>query len=491
MDNYDNGLTSICFNCQKFTKEGVINGCVINHMTHEVEKYPTVDSSFKECPNLLKKEDPGKTYEDIKNENKSELNYINKHKDDEKKMHNYESHVDEIHTPDRPLLKPEKELTPEEYLNWRQSILEKITNRDPLYQAYYGMTQEELFNKMDEEREKSKDKDFHPKSNEDMLKGELMISHLSQVTSWKRVLNAARRTIGKEPIDKEPSTSWKAKMLLAEHSPIRLLEYDFGWKNIRQWVTTHLVRHHEGVEKFVHSQRGDRRELPCDRDHVYQGAKNDMDMTVNAQAIINISRKRLCNCASPETREAWKSFVEELAKEDSVLASKCVPECIYRGFCPEFLGSCGYWKTPKYKQRLAEYRRTKFGKDIKYYCINEGEGKLQVIVANTGHIYKLPKFGIFKTGEIPYEGILALKLEEFKYEINKYINGNELCITEPIIPISSLVIACFSTVPYYENSRIVEGKVNIMPKDEIITHIDGNIYNNDIDNLVTNCEHVI
>ena len=87
------------------------------------------------------------------------------------------------------------------------------------------------------------------------------ISRLEQITSWKRVLNAARRTIGKEPLDKEPSNSWKAKMLLAEHSPIRLLEYDWSWDTIKQWVTAHLVRHHEGCEKFVHSQRGDRRAI--------------------------------------------------------------------------------------------------------------------------------------------------------------------------------------------------------------------------------------
>ena len=87
------------------------------------------------------------------------------------------------------------------------------------------------------------------------------IVRLIQVTSWKRVLNAARRTIGKGPLDKEPSNSWKAKMLLAEHSPIRLLEYDFSWESIKQWVTAHLVRHHEGCEKMVHSQRGDRRAI--------------------------------------------------------------------------------------------------------------------------------------------------------------------------------------------------------------------------------------
>lgn len=58
---------------------------------------------------------------------------------------------------------------------------------------------------------------------------------------WKRVVNAARRTWGKKPINKEPSDHFKKKVLLAEHSPIRLLEYDFTWEDIAQWVTTHRL----------------------------------------------------------------------------------------------------------------------------------------------------------------------------------------------------------------------------------------------------------
>lgn len=189
------------------------------------------------------------------------------------------------------------------------------------------------------------------------------IAELTQVTSWKRVLNAARRTIGKEPLDKEPSNSWKAKILLAEHSPIRLLEYEWTWKNIQQWVTTHLVRHHEGCEKFVHSQRGDRRAILEEynvnsRDELPQGALNDMDMTANAQALINISRKRLCSCASRETREAWQQVKAKIAEQDPILASKMVPECLYRGFCPEWINSCGYSRTEKFRKDLEEYRNT-------------------------------------------------------------------------------------------------------------------------------------
>ena len=187
------------------------------------------------------------------------------------------------------------------------------------------------------------------------------VNRVEQVTTWQRVLNAARRTIGKQPLEKMPSDEWKAKMLLAEHSPIRLLEFDWSWDNIRQWVTAHLVRHHEGCEKFVHSQRGDRRKILEDygvttRDELPQGALNDMDMSANAQALINISRKRLCNCASKETREAWIQVKNAIAKVDPVMASKMVPECIYRGFCPEFMSPCGYSNTEKYQQDLKIYR---------------------------------------------------------------------------------------------------------------------------------------
>lgn len=199
---------------------------------------------------------------------------------------------------------------------------------------------------------------------------------MERATLWKRALNAARRTIGKEPLNKEPSKSWRAKMLLAEHSPIRLVEFEWTWKDIMQWVTTHLVRHHEGCEKFVHTQRGDRRAIldeynVSSRNELPQGATNDMDMTANAQALINISRKRLCNCASKETREAWKQVQDAIREVDPVMADKMVPECIYRGFCPEFMNPCGYANTEKYQQDLKKYRSTNY--DESGYLINSNE----------------------------------------------------------------------------------------------------------------------
>ena len=178
-------------------------------------------------------------------------------------------------------------------------------------------------------------------------------------TTWKRALNAARRTVGKKPLDKEPSDSWKAKMLLAEHSPIRLVEYDITFQDIKQWVTVHLVRHWLGFIPFVHSQRDDRRKLDVPRDELPQGALNDMDFSVNAQAMINISRKRLCNKASPDTRDAWQKVVKAVGEIDPIMAEKCVPNCVFRGFCPE-MESCGYVNTQAYQDALKKYRNTDY-----------------------------------------------------------------------------------------------------------------------------------
>lgn len=183
---------------------------------------------------------------------------------------------------------------------------------------------------------------------------------VEQETSWSRALDAARRTIGKEPLHKEPSNNWKAKILLAEHSPIKLVEYNIHFKNLRQWVGVHLLRH-GFMLPFIHSQREDRRKLDCSRDELPQGSLNDQDFVVNAQTLINISRKRLCRCASKETQEAWKAVKSEIAKFDKVMADKMTSNCVYSGFCRE-LKCCGYINTEAYKKELETYRKTDYTK---------------------------------------------------------------------------------------------------------------------------------
>ena len=168
---------------------------------------------------------------------------------------------------------------------------------------------------------------------------------------WHEVKNAAMNTIGKDG-GIYPSTKWKKKILLAEHSPIRLLTLTIKMHDIPYWVSTHIVRHKIGIEHFVSSQRTDR--TGVNRDELPQNALVSHTIFVNAQSLIYISRKRLCSQASKETRELWKTVVEAVKEKEPEIGSVLVPECVYRGFCPEMKG-CGYVNTDDYKEKRREY----------------------------------------------------------------------------------------------------------------------------------------
>ncbi len=172
-------------------------------------------------------------------------------------------------------------------------------------------------------------------------------------STWRDVADAARTTINKEAGEGEPSSAWKKRILLAEHSPIRQLVFRWKWVGLKSWVSVHLVRHKFGIDHFVGTQRSDR--TGVDRNGARQDAPVIHECVANAQAILSISRKRLCRQASPETREAWGMVVEKLRETEPELASCCVPECVYRGFCPEFR-SCGYVRTADFERALAAYR---------------------------------------------------------------------------------------------------------------------------------------
>ena len=168
---------------------------------------------------------------------------------------------------------------------------------------------------------------------------------------WQVIKDATMTTISKDT-GSYPTSEWKKKLLMSEHSPIRIGNITFKLYDIQSFVSGHLVRHHIGCEKFVSSRRSDRYKSnePITRESLV-----DLTMNCNFQALINISRKRLCNCASKETREAWQMVKDEIAKVEPEVASCMVKECIYRGFCPEMF-SCGYHKTEAFKKELEEYR---------------------------------------------------------------------------------------------------------------------------------------
>lgn len=169
---------------------------------------------------------------------------------------------------------------------------------------------------------------------------------------WNDIKDSTMNTIGKTT-GSYPDSEWKRRLLISEHSPIRRMKFYWRWNGIKSWTSVHISRHKVGVDHFVSTQRSDRTGI--NRDTLPQGALVNHACDANAQALINISRKRLCSCASQETREAWQLVKDEIEKVEPELSSCMVKECIYRGFCPEIF-SCGYYKTDAFKKELAKYR---------------------------------------------------------------------------------------------------------------------------------------
>ena len=148
---------------------------------------------------------------------------------------------------------------------------------------------------------------------------------------WQKIKDSALFTIHKES-GKYPTEEWKKKILLAEHSPIREGNIIVNVYDVPSFVITHFCRHHNGVEKYVSTFRSDR----VDYDEVpNRNTLQNMRLSLNFQAFINISRKRFCNAASYETRMVWKMIMETVKTYDEALYFACVPECVYRGGCPE------------------------------------------------------------------------------------------------------------------------------------------------------------
>lgn len=96
-----------------------------------------------------------------------------------------------------------------------------------------------------------------------------------------------------------PTNEWKRKLLMSEHSPIRRIKIYWRWKDIKYWVSVHIVRHKIGIEHWVTTQRTDR--TGVNRDESTQESFVNHACEADAQALINMSRKRLCYCASKET----------------------------------------------------------------------------------------------------------------------------------------------------------------------------------------------
>lgn len=170
--------------------------------------------------------------------------------------------------------------------------------------------------------------------------------HIQPLTDLPLLQRAAQMTTHGQPIN-APLKAWYR----TEHSPVRARMFWVELLQIPTFVSVHLVRHKIGVEHYVQSMRPDR------------GGAGDTvtnrltpvnhGLLINAQALIQISRKRLCYAASAKTVGVWARLRKAMKEVDPALAAYMVPECAYRnGICPEFK-ECG----PGVEKVVTVYRR--------------------------------------------------------------------------------------------------------------------------------------
>lgn len=116
-----------------------------------------------------------------------------------------------------------------------------------------------------------------------------------------------------------------------EHSITRSQIFSVQLIDVPTFVSVHFVRHVTTVP-FVRSKRIDR-----DGDGTEDRFTPVSHRFIcNAEALLNMARRRLCFKASPETR-GWMIRIKEKIREvDPDLAHYMVPNCVYRGgLCPE------------------------------------------------------------------------------------------------------------------------------------------------------------
>lgn len=164
---------------------------------------------------------------------------------------------------------------------------------------------------------------------------EVTVTDVLGLTYFKKACEA---TSGKE-LPEDRVMPLLKKMYKAEHSPIRERKFWVEVKRCPVFVANHFRTHNVGIEHFHLSHRSDRTGI---NDTITNRlTPTSFSFMCNAQSLINMARKRLCNKASKETRDVMKLIrLCLLDGVDPALAECMVPECEYRGQCNE-LHSCG------------------------------------------------------------------------------------------------------------------------------------------------------
>ena len=159
---------------------------------------------------------------------------------------------------------------------------------------------------------------------------------------WSEVRRRAMITIYGKGLGfnyEEPDFSWKQRILEARHSPIRYLQYSFLFQDIPSNISVHLCRHIH-AQPYVSSLRNDR-QTQMDGDSAPRNTPVNMIIDVNAEELMIIANKRLCNKASVKTREAVQEMCRLASEATPEISRMLIPMCEFHGgVCHEMM-PCG------------------------------------------------------------------------------------------------------------------------------------------------------
>ena len=154
---------------------------------------------------------------------------------------------------------------------------------------------------------------------------------------WAFAKECILETVGLKMVN-QPTLDWKKSMLEARHSPIRELRFAFKLTDIPYWISTHLVRHIH-AQPYVKTQRNDRQSF-YDRTKAPQDAPVNMMWTMNAEELMIIANKRLCNQAAEETRNVVQQMCMLVEAKCPEFVGLLVPMCVYHGGICHEIYSC-------------------------------------------------------------------------------------------------------------------------------------------------------
>lgn len=128
-----------------------------------------------------------------------------------------------------------------------------------------------------------------------------------------------------------------------EHSISRSQIFSVQLVDVFTFVSVHLTRH-VTTQPYVVGRRIDRGGTGDEGRYTLVNHR----FIANAEALLNMARRRLCFQAAAETREAMLQIKEAIRQVDSDLAHYMVPNCIYRGgICPE-PKPCGNYRVRRF-----------------------------------------------------------------------------------------------------------------------------------------------